>query len=654
MRLTNIKISGFKSFVDKTEIILTKNITGVIGPNGCGKSNVVDAVKWVLGETSKHIRGDNIDDVIFYGTDTRKPNDYAYVELLFLNTENKIGGQYAQYDEISIKREVARDGVSKYFLNNSHCRRRDILDIFLGTGLGPKSYAIINQGMATRLIESKPEEFRAYLEEVAGISKYRERKTETQIKIKNTKENLERLNDVVSEVLKQLRMLERQAIEADRYKKLLEEKKIIKKEILAIYIRDYQENIEDKNKKIEVKKTQLEKRQSEINKINLELEKLKRQYQEFNEELNETQKQYYDALSEAGKIEQTIEYEKEGAERGKQQYENIISSIDKIKLRLNQDSENLEIYKKDILSIENKKNDCIRTQSEIESVKNKLNNTLSSKKKELEDSDKKIYELTQEIKSKNEKIDLSKNEVIRIQKDINENIETSKKISIELKNIESYELEKKIINFNNDVANFIDESNSNSELKIKAILKNIKNTLDTISKVVQKIQSNEYDFAVKNEQIKNDIDKKIGSEKHRLDLIKQELHDIENFLIKSTSEIDNLNKYNASIRETITNINKEIDEVTQKYNTLINDLHNYDINTEKNKIQILNLESNILLNSQELESMTGHIKLLENNSNNPKIKLTELEENLLIKLEIQSAKEEKLKVKTNKTNNNKK
>ena len=234
MRLTNIKISGFKSFVDKTEISLSTKRTGIIGPNGCGKSNIIDAVKWVLGETSKHIRGDSIDDVIFNGTDSRQPHDYANVELLFSNTENRIGGQYAQYDEISVKREVTREGASKYFLNNSHCRRRDILDIFMGTGLGPKSYAIINQGTASKLIESKPEEFRIYLEEVAGISKYRERKKETENKIKHTKENLDRLNDVISEVLKQLKTLERQAIQADKFKKLSEEKKSIKSEILYV------------------------------------------------------------------------------------------------------------------------------------------------------------------------------------------------------------------------------------------------------------------------------------------------------------------------------------------------------------------------------------------------------------------------------------
>ena len=309
MRLTNIKISGFKSFVDKTEISLSEKRTAIVGPNGCGKSNIIDAVKWVLGETSKHIRGDNIDDVIFNGTDSRKPHDYANVELLFSNTENRIGGQYAEYDEISVKREVTRDGSSKYFLNNSHCRRRDILDIFMGTGLGPKSYAIINQGTASKLIESKPEEFRVYLEEVAGISKYRERKRETENKIKHTKENLERLSDVINEVSKQLKTLERQAIQADKYKKLEDEKRSIKAEIIAISIRDFQEQIENNNKKIEVKKTKIEKKMSEISTININIDKNKGEYQELNEKMNAIQKEYYDALSEVGRTEQAIDYE---------------------------------------------------------------------------------------------------------------------------------------------------------------------------------------------------------------------------------------------------------------------------------------------------------------------------------------------------------
>ncbi|HIQ07037.1 MAG TPA: chromosome segregation protein SMC, partial [Thiotrichaceae bacterium] len=187
MRLSKIKLSGFKSFVDPTTIEFTSNLTGIVGPNGCGKSNTIDAVRWVMGESSaKHLRGSSMEDVIFNGTSSRKPVGQAYVELVFDNKDASLGGEYSQYSEIAIKRLVTRDGQSKYFLNNSRCRRKDITDIFLGTGLGPRSYAIIEQGMISRLIEAKPEELRVYLEEAAGISKYRSRRRETETRIRHT------------------------------------------------------------------------------------------------------------------------------------------------------------------------------------------------------------------------------------------------------------------------------------------------------------------------------------------------------------------------------------------------------------------------------------------------------------------------------------
>ena len=176
MRLSKIKLAGFKSFVDPTTLNLPGNLTGIVGPNGCGKSNTIDAVRWVMGESSaKHLRGESMDDVIFSGSSARKPVGQASVELVFDNTAGKLGGQYAQFSEISVKRQVTRDGQSQYFLNGARCRRRDITDIFLGTGLGPRSYAIIEQGMISRLIEARPEDMRIYIEEAAGISRYKER-----------------------------------------------------------------------------------------------------------------------------------------------------------------------------------------------------------------------------------------------------------------------------------------------------------------------------------------------------------------------------------------------------------------------------------------------------------------------------------------------
>ncbi len=643
MRLTKIKISGFKSFVDKTEISLSAKRTGIIGPNGCGKSNIIDAVKWVLGETSKHIRGDSIDDVIFNGTDTRKPHDYANVELLFSNTENRIGGQYSQYDEISVKREVTRDGASKYFLNNSHCRRRDILDIFMGTGLGPKSYAIINQGTASKLIESKPEEFRIYLEEVAGISKYRERKRETENKISHTKENLDRLNDVVSEVSKQLKTLERQAIQADKYKKLSEEKKSIKAEILAISIRDFQEKIENKNKKIETKKTKLEKNQSQINSINTQIEKIKITYQALNEEMSGTQKQYYDALSEVGRTEQAIEYEKDGAKRNKQQYENALASIEKIRDRLNLDNDELIKFRKETEDLSSKKNESQKKTLNLENEKTNLNSKLIEKKLALEEDVKKLYESRQNIKSKEEKIGGFNNDIKRIKNDIEGYSETSQKILTELKKIESYELDIKIKEYKSEINIFnilLQKSNNNDLIecskKIKIILENIKD-------VVKTIQSNEYELAKKNEQIKNDIDRKISSETKRLSEIILNLEHTREIIISSGDEINNLESVTKNSKLEIQDITNKFNNASKLFEQEKNNLHELELKNETKKVKISNLVSNIESNNSELKSMSGNIELLKDNNNSPDNKLVNLEITLEDNLKVQNIKDLELK-----------
>lgn len=643
MRLTNIRISGFKSFVDKTEISLSEKRTGIIGPNGCGKSNIIDAVKWVLGETSKHIRGDSIDDVIFNGTDTRKPNDYANVELLFSNTENRIGGQYAQYDEISVKREVTRDGASKYFLNNTHCRRRDILDIFLGTGLGPKSYAIINQGTASRLIESKPEEFRVYLEEVAGISKYRERKRETENKINHTKENLDRLNDVISEVSKQLKTLERQAIQADKYKKLSEEKKSVKSEILAISIRDFQEKIENKNIKIETKKTKLEKKQSEINNISAQIEKNKINYQSSNEEMNKIQKDYYDALSEVGRTEQAIEYEKDGVERNKQQYQNALESIEKIRLKLNNDNDQLIKQKKDIEVLEAKKIESKNKISDTEDSKKIIDGKISSKKQSLEDDKKNLFESKQKIKSGKEKTESYQNDISRINNNIEEYSNTSQKILTELKKIESYELDIKIKEYENETDEFYLLSKNKIDDSLIKSSKKISDILASIRDIVKTIQSNEYELAKKNEQIKSDIDDKIISETNRLKEITLNLESIHNEIKISLSEVDNLDKTIIEKDKEIINLEDNYSELQKLHEQEKNILYNLELSIETNKVQINNLISNIDLNNNELESMSGNIEILKNNTSSPDNKLTDLEKILNENLKVQNIKDTELK-----------
>lgn len=235
MRLKSIKIAGFKSFVDPTTLSFTSNLSVIVGPNGCGKSNVIDAVRWVMGESSaKYLRGESMTDVIFNGSRNRQPLGQASIELVFDNDSGQLGGAYADYAELSVKRLVTRDATSTYFLNGSRCRRKDITDIFLGTGLGPRSYAIIEQGMISRLIEARPEELRVYLEEAANISKYKDRRRETQNRIQRTEENLERLGDILLELNKQLERLGRQASAAKQYQQLRKSERILKAELAVL------------------------------------------------------------------------------------------------------------------------------------------------------------------------------------------------------------------------------------------------------------------------------------------------------------------------------------------------------------------------------------------------------------------------------------
>ncbi|MGR9106637.1 MAG: chromosome segregation protein SMC, partial [Gammaproteobacteria bacterium] len=259
MRLTKIKLSGFKSFVDPVSIPVSSNLVGIVGPNGCGKSNIIDAVRWVMGESSaKHLRGDTMADVIFNGSSSRKPVGMASVELLFDNSSGALGGPYATYQTIAIKRQVSRDGQSVYMLNGSRCRRKDITDLFLGTGLGTRSYAIIEQGTISRLVEARPEDLRTMIEEAAGVSKYKERRHDTENRIRHTRENLERLNDVRDEVEKQIRHLKQQAKKAESFKTLKAEERQVRKELLAIRWHSYREQVLQNEEREALAKAELE------------------------------------------------------------------------------------------------------------------------------------------------------------------------------------------------------------------------------------------------------------------------------------------------------------------------------------------------------------------------------------------------------------
>lgn len=312
MRLKKIKLAGFKSFVDPTSIPFPDDMTAIVGPNGCGKSNVIDAVRWVLGESSaKNLRGDAMTDVIFNGSTARKPVSQCSVELIFDNTSGRVQGEFASYTELSVKRLVTREAQSHYFLNSTKCRRRDVTDIFLGTGLGPRSYAIIEQGMISRLIESKPQELRVFIEEAAGVSKYKERRRETETRIRHTKENLERLDDVRSELGLQLDKLQRQASAARKYKELKAQERRLKGELSAIRWLKHSEKIQQLESQISVQSNEIEdyiaKQRSDEKDITLH----KSLQEELKQTLSDSQNEFFKVGNEITKLEQNQLYAKQ-------------------------------------------------------------------------------------------------------------------------------------------------------------------------------------------------------------------------------------------------------------------------------------------------------------------------------------------------------
>ncbi|MCU0970525.1 MAG: chromosome segregation protein SMC [Gammaproteobacteria bacterium] len=318
MRLEKIKLSGFKSFVDPTTVQFPSNLVGVVGPNGCGKSNVIDAVRWVMGETSaKTLRGESMADVIFNGSTGRKPVGTATIELVFDNSAGTAGGQYASYAQISVKRQLSRDGQSSYFLNGLRCRRRDITDLFLGTGLGPRSYSIIEQGMISRVVEARPEDLRVYLEEAAGISKYKERRRETESRIGSTKENLNRLNDLRDEVGKQLQHLERQAATAEKFRELKEQERRLRAELIVLRWRSLEQDLEGRDRSLAELENRLQASLAAQRRLESEIEQLRDRHATVNDRFNAVQGRFYAAGAELSRLEQAIQFARD-ARRSRQ------------------------------------------------------------------------------------------------------------------------------------------------------------------------------------------------------------------------------------------------------------------------------------------------------------------------------------------------
>ncbi|HEX9180557.1 MAG TPA: AAA family ATPase, partial [Burkholderiales bacterium] len=309
MRLAQIKLSGFKSFVDPTQIPFNGSLVGVVGPNGCGKSNVIDAVRWVLGESrASALRGETMQDVIFNGAGERKAVGRASVELVFDNSLGRAGGQWAQYAEIAIKRVLTREGDSSYYINNQQVRRRDVADIFLGTGLGGRGYAIIEQGMISQIIEAKPEELRVFLEEAAGVSRFRERRRETELRLEDTRENLLRVDDIRQELDKQLSHLEEQAQVAIRYHELQGQLKSVQQMLWLTRRNEAGASRARYEREVQRFETELEAEIARLREAERRIESERDRHYQAGEAVHAAQGELYAANADVARLEQQLEY----------------------------------------------------------------------------------------------------------------------------------------------------------------------------------------------------------------------------------------------------------------------------------------------------------------------------------------------------------
>ncbi|ABD81139.1 chromosome segregation protein SMC [Saccharophagus degradans] len=353
MRLKSIKLAGFKSFVDPTTVNFPSNLCSVVGPNGCGKSNIIDAVRWVMGESSaKNLRGESMTDVIFNGSGGRKPVGQASIELIFDNSDATITGEYAGFNEISIKRKVTREAQNFYYLNGSKCRRRDITDIFLGTGLGPRSYAIIEQGMISKLIEAKPEELRVFIEEAAGISKYKERRRDTENRMRRTHENLERLTDIREELERQLLRLERQAQAAEKYTEFKKEERQLKADLQALRYQKLKVQADQKQNTIRDLELSVEAGVTEQVKFDAQIEKFRSEHTDFGDAFNEVQGRFYSIGADIARIEQTIQHAQERERQLKVDLEQTERDCREAEEHLANDTHKAEGWEAELLEIE--------------------------------------------------------------------------------------------------------------------------------------------------------------------------------------------------------------------------------------------------------------------------------------------------------------
>lgn len=337
MRLSSIKLSGFKSFADPTHFQLPGQLVGVVGPNGCGKSNIMDAVRWVLGESrASELRGESMQDVIFNGSTSRKPASRASVELVFENADQRVAGHWGQYSEIAVRRVLTRDGTSGYFINNQAVRRRDVHDVFLGTGLGPRAYAIIGQGTISRIIESRPEELRLFLEEAAGVSKYKERRRESEHRVADARDNLSRVEDILRELGANLEKLEQQAAVASRYQALQNQVQTRQHQLWWLKRKESERVLQDIQAQGQQTVNALEAKMASLREAQSRLEHIRQEHYSASDAVSSAQGHLYSASSEVGRLEAQIRFVVEGRQRAQDRLGQIEAQLTQWQQRLEQ------------------------------------------------------------------------------------------------------------------------------------------------------------------------------------------------------------------------------------------------------------------------------------------------------------------------------
>ena len=640
MRLTKIKLAGFKTFVDSTTLSFPSNLTGIIGPNGCGKSNIIDAIRWVMGESSaRNLRGDSMDDVIFSGSSSRSQVSKAFIELYFDNENNTLDAKFAKYSEIVIKREVSRDGVSNYYLNNTRCRRKDIKEVFLGTGLGPRSYAIIEQGMISRLVEAKPDELRSYLEEAAGISKYKEKRRETELRLKHTKDNLNRLNDVMKEITSQLGKLERQAKAAKDYKELRENEKELKLNLLSLRWNNYNNEIEILDADISKNNIEHEKQKSLITGKDKLIEETRIKRGNEQDSFNTTQADFYHIGSEIARCEKDIEHSEQTESSRLKSVDEVIKSIDNLKNKYATEKDRSIAIDKSVINkqkelasitdkLEKLNNEKINANNALQNWQLQYNEFISEQletknKQEIEKtkisaSEKSIDLLTKRLKIlesytiPEDKSSKDKNDIMVSASEIQQQI-SALLVDIQRSDYLKSKTDKLFDLLPNNLKN-LSESFKYLVKKIKLLVRSQQDEINDIRIKIEDYQKdvtrgNEALISLKNKILKND-NIKIKFDKERIEfkqIIDKVLWNIEECQLGQKDvnvAISSLSSEKSAVEENLSRLDIEITQMNDRRLSLLSNENNI----EKPSSDMQNLLKKLLKDKKSKESELGNLR----------------------------------------------